>query len=147
MPGDLVQVISCRWSREHCTALYGSFFWGQLAQKPKHSGRTIYGRMRRKNKYLFMYLDALLRRYGGSGRGREVSPRFCKDAASGSSFNPITTRRADYSHRITASPPRLENLAASLFWQKRRRCWTSQRRLAALQLNKYETDPDFLQIF
>ena len=32
----------------------------------------------------------------------------------GSSVNPITTRGADYSHHITASPPRLENLAAFL---------------------------------
>ena len=32
----------------------------------------------------------------------------------GSSVNPITTRRADYAHPITASPPGFENLAASL---------------------------------
>ena len=39
----------------------------------------------------------------------------------GSSVNPITTRRADYAHPITASPPKFENLAASLgcgFFQK-----------------------------
>jgi hypothetical protein len=32
----------------------------------------------------------------------------------GSSVNPITTRGADYSHYITASPPGFENPAASL---------------------------------
>ena len=32
----------------------------------------------------------------------------------GSSVNPITTRGADYVHHITASPPRIENPAASL---------------------------------
>ena len=32
----------------------------------------------------------------------------------GSSVNSITTRGADYAHRITACPPRFENLAASL---------------------------------
>ena len=32
----------------------------------------------------------------------------------GSSVNPITTRGADYAHHITASPPKFENLAASL---------------------------------
>ena len=32
----------------------------------------------------------------------------------GSSGNPITTREADYAQRITASPPRFENLTASL---------------------------------
>ena len=32
-----------------------------------------------------------------------------------SSFNPITTRGADYAHHITASPPRFENPAAALF--------------------------------
>ena len=32
----------------------------------------------------------------------------------GSSVNPITTRGADYTHHITASPPRFENPAASL---------------------------------
>ena len=32
----------------------------------------------------------------------------------GSSVNPITTRGADYTHPITASPPGFENLAAAL---------------------------------
>ena len=32
----------------------------------------------------------------------------------GSSVNPITTRGADYAHHITASPPGIENPAASL---------------------------------
>ena len=32
----------------------------------------------------------------------------------GSSFDPITTRETDYAHLITASPPGLENPAASL---------------------------------
>ena len=32
----------------------------------------------------------------------------------GNSVNPIPTRGADYAHRITASPPGFENLAASL---------------------------------
>ena len=32
----------------------------------------------------------------------------------GSSVNPITTRGADYTHPITASPPGLENLVAAL---------------------------------
>ena len=32
----------------------------------------------------------------------------------GSSVNPITTRGADYAHRITASPPGFEYLPASL---------------------------------
>ena len=32
----------------------------------------------------------------------------------GSSVNPITTRGADYAHRITACPSGFENLAASL---------------------------------
>jgi hypothetical protein len=32
----------------------------------------------------------------------------------GSSVNPITTRGADYSHHITASPPGFENPATSL---------------------------------
>ena len=32
----------------------------------------------------------------------------------GSSVNPITTRGADYAHLITASPPRLKYLVASL---------------------------------
>ena len=32
----------------------------------------------------------------------------------GSSVNPITTMGTDYAHRITASPPGFENLAASL---------------------------------
>ena len=31
-----------------------------------------------------------------------------------SSINPLTTRGADYAHRITASPPGFENPAASL---------------------------------
>ena len=34
----------------------------------------------------------------------------------GSTVNPITTRRADYAHHITASPPGFENPAASLLW-------------------------------
>ena len=33
----------------------------------------------------------------------------------GSSVNPITTRDADYTHHITASPPGFENPAASLY--------------------------------
>ena len=32
----------------------------------------------------------------------------------GSSVTPITTRREDYAHHITASPPGFENPAASL---------------------------------
>ena len=32
----------------------------------------------------------------------------------GSLVNPITTREADYTHHITASPPKFENPAASL---------------------------------
>ena len=32
----------------------------------------------------------------------------------GISLNPIPTRGADYAHRITACPPGIENLAASL---------------------------------
>jgi hypothetical protein len=36
------------------------------------------------------------------------------DPGFGSSVNPITTRGADYAHRITASPLGFENLAASL---------------------------------
>ena len=34
----------------------------------------------------------------------------------GKSVNPITTRRADYAHHITASPPGFEKPAASLLW-------------------------------
>ena len=33
----------------------------------------------------------------------------------GSSFNPITTRGADYAHHIAASPPGFENPAAALY--------------------------------
>ena len=33
----------------------------------------------------------------------------------GSSVNPFTIRGADYAHHITASPPGIENPAASLF--------------------------------
>ena len=33
----------------------------------------------------------------------------------GSSVNPITIRGADHAHHITASPPGIENPAASLF--------------------------------
>ena len=54
----------------------------------------------------------------------------CSDAASGwaglalahpefgVSVNPIPTRGADYTHRITACPPGFENLAASLVCKK-----------------------------
>ena len=53
---------------------------------------------------------------------------YCSDAASGwagwalahpefwSSVIPITTRGADFAHRINASPPKFENPAVSLLW-------------------------------
>ena len=45
---------------------------------------------------------------GGQGGLYIAHPEF------GSSFNPITTRGADYAHHSTASPPGFENPAASL---------------------------------
>ena len=45
---------------------------------------------------------------GWAGWGALAHPEF------GSSVNPITIRGADYAHHITASPPGLENPAASL---------------------------------
>ena len=69
--------------------------------------------------------------YGPDGRARVHNNMYLayytSDAASrwagwtlaqpeiGSSVNPITTRGADYAHHITASPPRFENPAASLY--------------------------------
>ena len=38
----------------------------------------------------------------------------------GVSVNPITTRGADYAHRITVCPPGFENLAASLQYNSKR---------------------------
>ena len=47
--------------------------------------------------------------YSGAASGWALAhPEF------GSSVNPTTTRGADYTHHITASPPRFENPAASL---------------------------------